>query len=221
MTRTASGARLIAGLALLQAICLIVAVARSLASDGAPTLQSLLTGLATPEVILAVAVAAASSLIPGSLAALALWRRRHWGLAAGLLIAPALLPLGALAPGPGLAALLTRTAGHASLGLAIGTGCGLIALARADIGVLRAAAACGVSPLGTLWRVMLPLMAPGIAAGVLLSATASAAIGLIGRLPAAPAGILAIPAVAWLAAAGIALLLTAVTSASVILLRRR
>jgi len=125
---------------------------------------------------LAAMVAVVAALGPGSLVALALWRQRL-GLVAGLLVTPLLMPVALLGSGENWAILL---AGHASVGLALGALCGFIGLCGVDPRLLRAAASCGVSP-GRAWiRVLLPLAAPGVLAGVVLANVASMALSLVG-----------------------------------------
>jgi putative spermidine/putrescine transport system permease protein len=165
-----------------------------------------------------------AALLLGTPAALALWRRQGWGLIVGVLLTPLLLPVALLGGnGATMESLGVLLAGHASLGLALGTACGLVGLSGVDPGMLRAAASCGVSPASAYRRVVWPLMAPGVVGGFLLSATASLATSLValslGRPPslAALLGVGLSPA---LAVGGVALLLCAGTGSAMVLLRR-
>lgn len=208
----------VAALAVLQFAALAVPAAALLSPVATPArINAILAGT---TLLPALAAAVVSAVGAGTLAAVALWRLRLWGLAAGLLLAPLLVPTVSLA-GPdtpiALALLLAR---HASLGLAFGAGCGLVRLIDVDLGVLRAAACCGVSPAGTLRRVVLPIMAPGILAACLLSAAASVLLSITLRLPALDPSVLhAMAGAAWLPAVGAAAVICAVAGAALALLR--
>ncbi len=208
----------------LQAASLIVPSVLLLAAAGVRALHDgalqLLAGVAPA----ALATAVVASVLLGSVAALALWRLRFWGLAAGLLVSPILFPVALLARGGSTESLVALFAGHASLGVAFGALCGLVCLIGVDGGMLRAAACCGVSPIDAIRRVLLPLMVPGIAAGAVLSAAASVCLSAVSQLQGTPAEfktLLHQPAPIWLAAGGFALVLCAVASVALVLLRRR
>lgn len=193
-----------------------------LAQSDTPDLAALLQrslGSATP----AIAVAATAAILPGTLAAMALWRMRLSGLAAGFLLAPLLLPMALFSFGDDASGQVAFLLAHAALGMGLGTLCGIACLAWLDLGVLRAAACCGVSPWGALRRVVLPVMAPGILAAALLAATISlgaamtrAGLGLHTLAVALPPH----PKILLMAAAGLAVVLAAVTSVVLVLLRR-
>ncbi len=168
---------------------------------------------AMPEVktqAVALLVAVAASLFGGGLVAVAQWRRSPIWL--GAMMAPLLLPM-ALFLGPEIGSPLLTLAAHGALGVAIGTLCGAISLGRLPSGAMLAAMCCGVSPLGALFRVMLPALAPGLLAGSVLTAIASGTVMLLRARPAGPldpALLLTLPPDLLLpmvgAAAGIALL---------------
>lgn len=175
--------------------------------------------LIDPPTPLALCTAVLFAAVPGTILAIAMWRLRLSALVAGFMLAPLLVPaILAGSPGDALAVLLLR---HASLGLALGTACGLIRLRAVDLGVLRAAACCGLSPRDILRRVLLPLVMPGMVAAALLSATASLALSLATRAGPILGPVLhGLPASVWLAASGAAVAVSAVTGASLLLLRR-
>ncbi len=125
---------------------------------------------------LAALVAVLAALGPGTLAALALWRLERLDLWAGVLVTPLLVPAALLG---GSSEMGMRLALHASIGLAIGALCGVIGLGGVDKGLLRVAASCGVSPARRFLRVLLPLAAPGVLAGLVLANVASVAVSLV------------------------------------------
>jgi ABC-type spermidine/putrescine transport system permease subunit II len=198
-------------------------IAALLMQPTAPNLAALVRqSLAGPEG-LAIASAVAAAILPGTLAAMALWRMRLSGLAAGLLLAPLLLPIALFGFDDGPRALTIFLLAHAGLGLGLGTLCGIACLAWLDLGVLNAAACSGVSPWGTMRRVVLPVMAPGILAATLLAATIPLALAMLRTALGLHALVIALPAqpkIIALAAIGLAITLTAIASAAAILLRR-
>jgi putative spermidine/putrescine transport system permease protein len=111
----------------------------------------------------------------GTLAAFGLWRGRFPGRQAvmAVLMAPMVVPAIVvavpllLAFGPlGLTNSFTGLVlAHTVLGAPFVVVTVLAALAQFDAVQLRAAAACGASPLRAFWRVCLPQIAPGVAAG--------------------------------------------------------
>jgi ABC-type spermidine/putrescine transport system permease subunit II len=170
------------------------------------------------------AIAVVTSVLLGLPAALAAWRWRGLWVLVSLLVAPVLVPVALLAgtelTSQGLTVLLVS---HASLGLALGCGCALVALQGVEPGLLEAAACAGVGPLAAGRRVVLPLIAPGILAGVLLSGASSMMLSLVSIAMGPPAGYAALSrltASPILAVIGIALLLCAVVLAAMTLLRR-
>jgi ABC-type spermidine/putrescine transport system permease subunit II len=164
--------------------------------------------------------AISAAVVLGPVAAVAMWRLHVSGLAAGLLVAPLLVPLGLLASPMGLGLGVT-VASHASVGLALGALCGVASLAWLDLGVLRAAACSGVSPWGAVRRVVLPVMAPGILASALLAGAVSVVFGLTRVALAVPDFAMIAPVrLVWLAALGCAVLLCAIAAAGLILMRR-
>jgi ABC-type spermidine/putrescine transport system permease subunit II len=170
---------------------------------------------------LACLVAIAASVLLGVPAALALWRRQGWGLVAGVLLAPLLLPATWLGQIGANAELML--VGHASLGVAIGTACALAGLRLVEPGLLRAAASCGVSPFAAYRRVVLRLLVPGILAGVLLAGASSVAASLMALAPSRPAPLAALMGLGLspaLAVVAVAVALWAVTVAALTLLRR-
>jgi ABC-type spermidine/putrescine transport system permease subunit II len=191
------------------------------AQPGAPTLHAMLQSLTEGILPLAILAAVYCALVPGALAAMALWRLRSVGLATGLLIVPLLLPAVLFPFDTDLNGRLATVITHASLGLALGALCGMACLTSLEIGVLRAAAHSGVSPWGALSRVVLPVMLPGLAAAMLLAITVpivAAIIRLSLNLP--PLAIHKLPNVVMLAGAGLAVLLAAIAAAAATLLRR-
>lgn len=233
--------RMVSGLLLMVVLLIQLAVLMGgpqyfLAGRAAPGLETVWHQWIVGPAPWLVGASGAASLVLGTLSALALWRLRGsrtsltWGL-----LAPLLLPLtvwGATAGGPtGLGLLLI---GHVSLGLAIGGGCGLVSLGQVDPGLLRAAASCGVTPGEAFRRVVLPLIAPGILAGLLLSVAASIGGSLILSYAGAVswADIVAalaalwpmpqpLPRPQWLAVVGLIVLAQAVIGAAMALLRPR
>lgn len=171
----------------------------------------------------ATAWAVAAAIFPGTLTAMALWRMRLSGLACGLLLAPLLVPMALFSFGDGPSGHAIFLLAHASLGLGLGTLCGIACLAWLDLGVLRAAACSGVSPWGALRRVVLPVMAPGILASFLLAIIIPVTMALLRsglELHALALALPAQPRIVLLAAAGFAVVLAAIASAVMILLRR-
>eukprot|EP01037_Dinobryon_pediforme_P005747 gene5747-5810_t len=191
------------------------------AQPGAPTLHAILESLAEGILPLAILTAVATALMPGALAAMALWRLRSAGLATGLLIVPLLVPAVLFPFDADLNGRAATLLSHASLGLALGALCGMTCLAPLEIGVLRAAAHSGVSPWGALRRVVLPVMLPGLAAATLLAITMPIVAAIIRaslRLPAL--AVHGLPNVLMLAGAGLAVVLAAIAAATATLLRR-
>lgn len=224
MSARALLARLVlVALCLMQMAVLVGYFGVLLMQPGAPKLPALLEALGAGRLPLEIAVAVATAALAGPLAAMALWRLRLAGIATGLLLAPLLLPLALPSFGGDRIGLLVALLRHASLGLALGTLCGVASLGWLDLGVLRAAAHSGVSPWGALRRVVLPAMAPGILASILLAAFAPLVMAIF-RLSLGLADFsLTMPPqmrITILAAAGMAVVLTAVTSSAVVLLRR-
>jgi putative spermidine/putrescine transport system permease protein len=220
--RILAGLLILIVLGLAQAVALTVPTALLLAKLGASGLEPMARAMLFGTAPIALAAAVAAAAVPGTLVALALWRLRYWGLTAGLLLAPVLMPIALLAPGAGPANLAIQLAGHASLGLGLGACCGLLGLLSVDRGVLRAAQCCRVSKLGAVRRVLLPLMAPGISAGLLLAAVASLATSLVQQIQGTPATLMALaslPGPVWLAAAGVTVLMCALSGAALVLLR--
>ncbi|WP_245906279.1 ABC transporter permease [Pseudoroseomonas aestuarii] len=127
-------------------------------------------------------VGAAAALLAGvlgTLAAFGLWRWRFPGQAVvmAVLLAPMVVPAIIvavallLAFGPlGLTSSFTGLIlGHAALGAPFVVVTVLAALQQFDATQLRAAAACGASPVRAFWRVCLPQIAPGVAAGAVFA----------------------------------------------------
>lgn len=221
--RTSLAWLLLALLGLFQILALTLPPALLLGGHGPGALPALAHQIGGGTALPVLDAAIAAAIVPGTLAAMALWRLRVWGLAASLLLAPLLLPMALLAATDGPAGLAAAVIAHASLGLGIGVGCGLGSLAGLDRGVLRAAACCGVSPLGMIWRVVLPVMAPGMLAAILLSALASLGTSLVGLLHGRIddiALLTTLPPATWLAASGSAALVCAIAWISLVLLRR-
>lgn len=196
-----------------------------LTQPGIPRLAVLVETLSAGTLPIAMTVAAATALLAGPLAAMALWRLRLRGIVAGLLLAPLLLPLALPSFGDDPMGRALFLLDHASLGLALGTLCGVIRLGQLDLGVLRAAAHCGASPFGAMHRVVLPVMAPGILVSVLLSALVPLLLAVVRLSFGVDIVALVAPAaadlkVALLAACGATVLLAALASATVMSLRR-
>jgi ABC-type sulfate transport system permease component len=187
-----------------------------LADRPQPDWPQLWTLLQQSRAPLAALVAMLAALGPGTLAALALWRRRRLGLRGGLLLTPVLMPVALLAGGD----TLLRLAGHAGLGLALGAICGFIGLSTVDPALLRAAASCGLSPPRAWRAVLLPLAGPGVLAGLVLANVASLALSLVAAAPPLPLEALLRHPAAMTAALGVSLLLCAATAAALALLRR-
>ena len=145
--RRALGLIVLSGLGLLQFLALAVPVAMLLARP-AHTLDSIGRLLLAGDAPLALGLSVASAIVLGSSAALLLWRLRTWGILAGLLLVPLLVPVALLTPYSDTSSALLLLMAHASQGLAFGTACGLLSLLGVEPGVLRAAACCGVSPAG-------------------------------------------------------------------------
>ena len=198
-------------------------IAVLLTQPTAPNLAALMRqSLGGPEA-LAIASSVAAAILPGTLSAMALWRMRLSGLAAGLLLAPLLLPIALFSLGDDPNGVRMALLAHTSLGLGLGTLCGIACLAWLDLGVLNASACSGVSPWGTMRRVVLPVMAPGILAATLLAAIIPIALAMLRTALGLHAVVIALPAqpkIIALAAIGLAIVLTAIASAVAILLRR-
>jgi ABC-type Fe3+ transport system permease subunit len=210
-------------LCLLQLAALVGFFTLLLTQPGAPKLPDLVDALSAGRLPMAVVAAVATAVLAGPIAAMALWRLRLAGIATGLLLAPLLLPLALPSFGDGRIGLAVVLLSHASLGLALGTLCGMASLFWLDPGVLRAAAHSGLSPWGALVRVVLPVMAPGILASILLSAIVPLLLAMARLSFGLGDMALSVPPqmrLTLLAASGMALLLAAVASASVVLLRR-
>jgi ABC-type spermidine/putrescine transport system permease subunit II len=220
--RRALGLIVLSGLGLLQFLALAVPVAMLLARP-AHTLDSIGRLLLAGDAPLALGLSVASAIVLGSSAALLLWRLRTWGILAGLLLVPLLVPVALLTPYSDTSSALLLLMAHASQGLAFGTACGLLSLLGVEPGVLRAAACCGVSPAGALRRLLLPMMAPGILAGIVLAATSSAGSSIVQALQGIPISLVAfqtVPPPIWLAAGGLALLVCSLLGAALALMRR-
>lgn len=215
---------LLALLCVVQFVAIAGPAAMLITGPGGPPLLIIGEALNAPGPLLGVAVAIAAAVLLGTPAALALWRRRASGLAAGLIAAPLLVSVSLLAQGDEVESLGIMLVGQASRGLAIGALCGLASLASTDPAVLRAAACCGVSPLGAVRRVLLPMMPRGILAGALLAALAALGTSTISILRGPPVAWPALPsqpAAVWIAAVALALALGVVAAISASLLRRR
>lgn len=121
--------------------------------------------------------AIAGAVVLGTPAGMALWRARAGGLWAGVLMAPALLPITLVAQVPRMlddtpqVGLMLAT--HGGMGLGFGAAFTWLALRPVDGGMLRAAATCGWSPAGVFVRLMVPLALRGVAAGAFLAALVS------------------------------------------------
>ncbi|MGG5809877.1 ABC transporter permease [Falsiroseomonas sp. CW058] len=130
------------------------------------------------SLVLGVAAAAAAALL-GTPAAFGLWRWRGAGrgLVLAVLLAPMVVPsiivavALLLAFGPrGLAGTFAGLViAHAMLGVPFVVVTVLASLARFDPVLLRAAAACGATPLRGFFRVCLPRIMPGVAAGAVFA----------------------------------------------------
>jgi len=172
-----------------------------------------------------VATASVAALLPGSLAAMAMWRLRVSGPVLGVIAAPLLMPLPVLMfhydtqswPVIGLVV---------SQGLAIGVLCGALRLRHLEPALLRVAASSGWGPVAALRRVVLRQMMPGMFAALVL------AIGLqivnvaaLQSLDAATAGnisaSIATMQSAFLLAGGLAVGLCLLLAIAIALLRRR
>ncbi len=124
-------------------------------------------------------LSAALATVLGTLAAFGLWRGRFPGRAAvmAVLMAPMVVPVIVtavallLAFGPlGLANThLGLVIAHAALGAPFVVVTVLASLSGFDPVLLRAAAACGASPARAFFRVALPRIAPGVAAGAIFA----------------------------------------------------
>jgi ABC-type spermidine/putrescine transport system permease subunit I len=220
--RRALGLIVLFGLGLLQFLVLVVPLALLLARPP-HSLDNTIRLLLAGDAPLALGLAVASAILPGSLTALLLWRLLTLGILAGLLLLPLLVPVTLLTPFSDTSSELLLLIAHAGLGLAFGTACGLLSLLGVEPGVLRAAACCGVSPASAVRRLLLPMMAPGILAGLVLAATASAGSSIVQALQGIPISLVAIHAVPppiWLASGGLALLVCALFGAALALMRR-
>jgi ABC-type spermidine/putrescine transport system permease subunit II len=222
MSLRAVFARLIlGGLCIAQLAALAALLALVLGQPDAPDIHIIVQRLTDGILPAAILAAAACALSPGAMAAMALWRLRSAGLASGLLAAPLLIPVVLFHFGDDTQGRLGTLLSHASLGLALGAICGMACLAPLEIGVLRAAAMCGVSPWGALRRVVLPVMLPGLVAAVLLAITVPILASIFRQALNLPELlILPIPHVVMIAGAGLAVLLCAIAAAAVTLLRR-
>ena len=220
--RRAVGLIVLGGLGLLQFLALAVPMAMLLARPP-HSLDGICRLMLAGDAPLALGLSVASAIVPGSIAALLLWRLRTWGILAGLLLLPLLVPTTLLTPYSDTSSELLLLITHAGQGLAFGTACGLLSLLGVEPGVLRAAACCGVSPASALRRLLLPMMAPGILAGIMLAATASAGSSIVQALQGIPMSLLTfqtVPPPIWLAAGGLALLVCALFGAALALMRR-
>ncbi|MFT8243621.1 ABC transporter permease [Roseomonas sp. BN140053] len=125
------------------------------------------------------AAASAVATVLGTLAAFGLWRARFpgRGLVMAVLLAPLVVPSIIVAVslllffGPlGLTSSFTgMILAHAALGAPFVVTTVLAALSAFDGVQLRAAAACGASPARAFRRVVLPQIAPGVAAGAVFA----------------------------------------------------
>jgi putative spermidine/putrescine transport system permease protein len=119
----------------------------------------------------------------GTLAAIGIWRARFpaQALVLAILISPMVVPVVIIAVGVYFAfAPLGLTDGylglilaHATLGVPFVVITVLATLSSFDRTLLRAAGSLGASPLTTFRRVMLPLIAPGVASGAVFAFAAS------------------------------------------------
>jgi ABC-type spermidine/putrescine transport system permease subunit II len=183
-------------------------------------LPELLALLEDPVTLGALAACVGFALLGGLVVGVAAWRRGAGWLGPALLplLWPVALRLGPDAPQTAVLAC------HAALGLGLGALCGTARLSRLSRGVLRAAWMCGVSPLGALRRVMLPVLVPGLLAGVLLAATGSLLLTLLRARPEAsvdPALFAGFPAGIWRPVAGAVLVVAVLSGLASWLLRER
>ncbi len=164
-------------------LILLLAILAELALVLLPT-RFVLDGMGSTETLALVAsplmqasllLAIIGALIGGVGVSFAAWQRGVWWLGPMLLplFWPVTLRFGA-ATWPPLVYVV-----HAALGLGLGTICGTNCLNRLSPGMLRAALLCGESPFGVVLRVMLPVMAPGVLAGVLLASIGSVLLTLM------------------------------------------
>lgn len=214
---------LLVAMSALQLVLLAGFLAVILAQQGAPDLASLLRQSLGRTETLAVVLAVAAAMLPGTIAAMALWRTRRSGMSAALILSPLLLPMALFSFGDDPRGHALFLLAHAGLGLGLGTLCGMACLAWLDLGVLRAAACSGVSPWGAMRRVVLPVMAPGILAASLLSAIMPVAMALLRSgldLRALSLATPSQPVIVLMAAAGLAVILAAFLWAVLALLRR-
>lgn len=220
--RGIAAAVLLLALAFVQIVVLILPAALVLADRPPAGWIALWTQATAGTAVLCNAVAVTAVPLLGLPAAIALWRWRSQGVILSMLLAPILLPAGVPADTDDtIAGLAMQLTTHASLGIAFGTLCCLIALRGVDRGLLAASASAGVGRLGTYRRIVLPLAAPGVVAGVLLAGAGSMTISIVAIAKGPPAGLAGLTDLGpsqWLAVAGVALLLCAVVLAAITLL---
>jgi putative spermidine/putrescine transport system permease protein len=220
---TARGAILAVGLlamAVFQVAVVALPAGMIMAARPTGAAMALWDALVSGGAPLSAVVAVGAALGPGTLAALGLWRWHGLGLAAGLLMAPLLVPMALLGGTDGFA---LRLVGHGSVGLAIGAVCGFIGLSLVDRALLRVAASCGLSPVRTWLRVLVPLAAPGVLAGMVLANVASVSLSVVSVALVSPRSVMAVltvPSASLAAVVGAALVLCAAVAAALALLRR-
>jgi len=215
------------GMGVIQIAVLAAPLALAISVRPALSWVELVTQLANGAAPWAAIAAIAGAVLLGTPAGMALWRIQENGVIAGILLAPALLPITLVAQNPesmdDIAQLSVMLASHAGMGLAFGAGGTLLALLPLDGGMLRAAACCGLSPLEVYLRLMLPLALRGVAAGVLLAGVVSLFASLGQILPGVIApwsNLLTMPKSPVLAVLGLVLLVSAFFGAAVALLKR-
>jgi putative spermidine/putrescine transport system permease protein len=171
------------------------------------------------------ASAGLAAIIPGSLAAIAMWRLRVAGPVLGILLAPLLLPLPVLMAQyePQAWPVIGIAVGQ---GIAIGAICGAFRLRRLEHGVLKAAASCGWGTFAAYRKLVLRRMAPGVLAALVLAVCLQAVnlAGLESLGAATPGHVgISIPAIqnSLLLAAGLAIALCLLVTLAVAFLRRR
>jgi putative spermidine/putrescine transport system permease protein len=166
-----------------------------------------------------------AALLPGSLAAIAMWRLRVAGPVLGILASPLLLPLPVLMVQyePQAWPIIGIVAGQ---GIALGALCGALRLRRLEHGVLKAAASCGWGPFAAYRKLVLRRLAPGMLAAFVLAVCLQvvAVMGLDSLSAATPghAG-MSIPAMrnSLLLAGGLAIALCLLITVALGFLRRR
>ncbi len=131
--------------------------------------QDVLAVLIEPQTLQALACASIAAAFGALVVAVAAWQRRAVWL--GPMLLPLLWPV-ALRLGPDTVALAISLL-HASIGISLGTLCGAWRLGRLTPGMLHAAQMCGVSAFGSYWRVIVPMLLPGLLAAVALATLTS------------------------------------------------